>query len=184
MFNWNDSCAPLLFPVLSVFFLLSLSMSFSLFLSVSLFSVLLSGLLVMSLSTHSVRPPSSSLLSSIAPCFFFSWSVRASGWLLTCLVLMEYCLRRRQRSCCGWEWWMSFTLSDQAKSPKLMIDSSLKSCFWLFMYFLSNREVSGSWDFTVDGKWHCSNLPAHYKYTSHIIWTSTIQKLEVSKILF
>lgn len=35
----------------------------------------------------------------------------------------------------------------QAKSLKLMIDSSLKSCFWLFMCFLLNREVSDS-----DGK--------------------------------
>ncbi len=126
------------------FFLLSLSMSFSLFLSVSLSLCYSQGFLVMSLSTSlcssSFHPLCSHLSLSV---FFFSWSVRASGWLLTCLVLMEYCLRRRQRSCCGWEWWMSFTLSDQAKSPKLMIDSHWNLAFdYSCVSFQTERSVA------------------------------------------
>jgi len=38
----------------------------------------------------------------------------------------------------------------QAKSLKLMIDSLLKSCFWLFMCFLSNR---GQWLVGLHVRW-------------------------------
>lgn len=136
---------------LSVFFLSTSLVSIRFFFSLSV--ALRASCCV---TQHSLRSSSFILSALIYRPPFFLYLKRGSVRVTVNLSCFDGVLFEKETEIVPWVGVMDVVhaLWVQAKSLKLMIDSLLKSCFWLFMCFLSNRGqrlvgLHGRWKITL-----------------------------------